>query len=60
MLFAVGKGKFLEHGKDKAVPYATYCNIFARGGLDTGKMKGQELGNSMILNFCAFHRTFKK
>lgn len=39
----------LERSKDKAVPYVTYCNIFVRGHLDIGKMKGQDTGNSLIL-----------
>lgn len=58
---AVYRGKEKAFGRQQRQG-STLCNLlqyFCSGGLVTGKMKGQETGNSIILTLSAFHRIFK-
>lgn len=52
-------GKYLEDGRDKTVPSATFCSVSVRERFELRKMKGQNTENSTILIFNAFYRTFE-
>lgn len=43
----------------KSVSYAICCNVSVKRTLNTGKVKGYEMWNFIILTFTGFYRKFK-